>query len=83
MLKFSLLISLIYSTIAFRLAAPEKCCPKEDHTITMTGLGRTSVLPNIVRIGFTIETKEMEALNSYQKNLDISKKVQKILSHYF
>jgi uncharacterized protein YggE len=54
------------------------CCPK-DHTLSISGTGRVSIPTDCIRLGFTIETKEMEAGVSFTKNNEISSKVNQIL----
>jgi uncharacterized protein YggE len=54
------------------------CCDK-DHTITLTGTGRMSIPTDVIRLGFTIETKDMEAQNSFSMNNVIASKVNYLL----
>ena len=49
-------------------------CSK-DKTITVTGIGRMSIPNDVIRLGFTIETKDKEAQNSFSKNNKISSRV--------
>jgi len=54
------------------------CCPV-DHTLSISGTGRVSIPTDCIRLGFTIETKDMEAGVSFTKNNEISSKVNFIL----
>jgi uncharacterized protein len=54
------------------------CCDK-DHTMSISGTGRIFIPTNVIRVGFTIETKELEAQQSFSKNNEIATKVNQIL----
>jgi uncharacterized protein YggE len=51
----------------------------KDKTITVTGIGRMSIPNDVIKLGFTIETKDMEAQNSFNKNNKISSRVNDLL----
>lgn len=57
----------------------QKCC-KDDHTITITGNGSMMQAPNIITIGFTVDTINNDALNAYNENTKISNNVSTLLT---
>jgi uncharacterized protein len=75
------LIFLFFFTNSSRVSVnqtPTTCCDK-DNTISVSGTGSLSIPTNIIRLGFTIETKEKEARLSFTKNKEITTKVNQIL----
>jgi uncharacterized protein YggE len=77
-LLFYILLKLLLLINTYRLRHSTDQCEK-DHTVTLSETGRISVPTDIITLGFTIETKEMEAGVSLTKNNEISSKVNQIL----
>lgn len=72
------LLLFIQSINSIRQAPANTCCDN-DHTLLITGTGRITLPTNVIRLGFTIETKENNAANAFQMNSKISASVDQVL----
>jgi uncharacterized protein YggE len=60
---------------------PVYSVPMPDNTLTVTGSASTYIPTNLIRIGYSIETKHKQAKTAFQNNNEISSSVSKLLEN--
>jgi uncharacterized protein YggE len=67
-------------TFLIRLSLSQNCC-ESDNTIELSGRAEITLSTDIIKLGFTIKTKESEADKAHFKNSQISIKIDDIIKN--